>query len=178
LQHGAVFGVLGVGGRGAALQAHRVVAVVAGHRDVQALEIGEAATLDIAHRSKGQVRRVLVLLAARRLAGMAADAMVGVEVKTVLLVAVRVDADGGVFVDVQRAARRKLAFCEFDQVDLLPVSVHGRQLDLRQDRVGLLLGACLPDRARFARRRRLNAGFAGAWVDLHFHQHGGSLGLA
>src|SRR5437867_3027765 len=95
LQHRAVFGVLGVGARRAALEAHRVIAMVAGHRDVHALVVGEAAALDITHRAEGQVRRVVVLLAAGRFAGVAADAVVGREEEAVLLVAVGVAADRG-----------------------------------------------------------------------------------
>ena len=124
LQHRAVFGVLGVGARRAALQAHRVVAMVARHRDVHALVVGEAAAFDIAHRAEGQVRRVVVLLAARRFAGMAADAVVGGEVRSRAACCGSgcVPTAGFSLMYIERPTG-ELALRSVDQIDLLAVAV-------------------------------------------------------
>src|SRR5690606_26523620 len=147
LEHGAVLGVLGVGGGGAALEAHRVVAVVAGHGDVEALVIRVGAPLHITHGAERQVRRGLVLLGAGGFAGVAADAVVGGEEKCVLLVAVGVAADFLVAVDLHGTAPGEFFLHQLDQIDLLAVAVGVGNLRIRQQCVGPLAGADFPQGA-------------------------------
>ncbi len=99
LDHGPVLRMLGIGARRATLEADRVVAVVARHRDIDARVVGVGAALDVADRAKAQMWRQVVLLAAGGFAGMAADAVVRGEVERVLVRAVRVVADPRIAVD-------------------------------------------------------------------------------
>ncbi|GIX22115.1 MAG: hypothetical protein KatS3mg121_0898 [Gammaproteobacteria bacterium] len=133
----AVLGVLGVGPRRATLQAHRVVAVVAGHRDVQAQEVRVTAAFHVAHRAETQVRRQVVLLAAGGLAGVATDAVVGGEKEGVLLVAVRVRTDVRVAVDLERFSGA------VHEPNRLSIAVDFGRLARRQLRV---IGLVLADR--------------------------------
>src|SRR5690606_6527877 len=145
-QHGAVLGVLRVGLRRATFQAHRIVAMVAGHRDVHALVVGIAAAFDVSDRAEGDVSRVLVLLAASGFAGMAADAVVGRKEETVLLVAVRVATHFRIAVDVQRRTGLPLRI-QLEQVDLLAIAVDGFYFLVGEQRVGALFRAHFPQRA-------------------------------
>ena len=110
LQHRAVFGELGVRARRAAFQTHRVVAVVARHGYVQAFVFGPDAAFDITNRAKREMRRQVVLLRARRLAGMAGDAVVRGEIEPVLLVTVRIVADAFIAIDVQTLVAQLVTF--------------------------------------------------------------------
>ena len=133
LQHRAIFRELGIGARRAALQAHRIVAMIARHRDVQTLIGGIAAALDIADRTKRQVWRQIVLLGTGRLAGVAGDTGVGGKIKAMLLVAVRVVRDRGVAVDVQALTTPRVAFRH--GLDRLAVAIGLRVLGLRHPSV-------------------------------------------
>ena len=64
--------------------------------------IRPGAAFHVADGAEREMRRQFVFLAARRLAGVAGNAVVGVEIEAVLFVAVRVLADRRVAVDGKR----------------------------------------------------------------------------
>jgi hypothetical protein len=76
---------LGVRAGRAALEARGLEAVIAGHRQVEAAHVREAAALDLTDSAPGDLRLVAVLLVARDLAAAAADAAGHVEVEAELL---------------------------------------------------------------------------------------------
>ena len=97
--------MLSVGIGGTALQTNRIVTMVTGHGNIHAHEIGVTASLHIAHRTKAEMCRQLVLLATGGFAGMAADAIVGGKMKAMLLVAIAGVTHGGIGIDVQAGIR-------------------------------------------------------------------------
>ena len=75
--------------------------MITGHRDVDASVFRKRPGFDVAHGTKAQMRRQVVFLAAGRLAGVAPDAVVGREMKRMLLGAVGIEANAVVAVDLQ-----------------------------------------------------------------------------
>ena len=144
LQHGAVFCVLGVSPSGAAFQAHRIIAMVTGHGDVHAFVVGVGAPFHVAHGTEADVGRIAVLFAAGRFTGMAADAVVGGKMKTVLLVPVGVVAHRRVLVDQQGLAFRRATTTEFQQINFAAIAVGIGHLGIKKFGVILLTRALLP----------------------------------
>ena len=164
LQHRAVFGELGVGARGAAFQAHRIVAVVARHRNVDATKIGVRAAFDITHRAKADVRRQIIFFAARGFAGVAAYAVVGAKVKAVLLVALGIGADRFAVIDAQAFTRECLMF--FGQIDGLAPLIQLGAIRFRQCGVGRFVGAGFEGVAFAGAARATRTAAAGATATL------------
>ena len=141
LQHRAVFGELGVGARRATLEAHRVVAMIARHRNIHARAGRIGAPFDITHRTERDMRRQVIFFRTRGLAGVAGDAVVSVEVKAVLLVAIGVVADAELSVDAQAFTRERVV--RRHQCDRLAVAVGRRMRGVGQKSIRLLFGAGL-----------------------------------
>jgi hypothetical protein len=87
--HDAGCGILCVGLDWTTDQAGWLQAVVAAHRQVQAMRIGIPSAFDLSHPSPIDVRRISVLLVAGYNAALATDALRHIKVKAVLLAGFR-----------------------------------------------------------------------------------------
>ena len=87
------------------------------------------------------MRRVAVLLAARGFAGVAADAVVSSEVKTMLLVAIGIIPHRRIFIDTQRTAFRQRTATQIQQIDFHAVTIVLFRFAVVQFGVRLFAGA-------------------------------------